>query len=64
MKAKNQNKQCSNIPFTGLGLIFGTSIGASLSLIITGNVIWGGIGTAVGLIVGAIIDGHKKRETR
>jgi hypothetical protein len=62
IETKNQNKRCSNIPFTGLGLVFGTAIGISLSLIITGNVIWGGIGTAVGLIAGAVIDGLKKRD--
>lgn len=61
MEKKNKYDY-SKIPFTGLGLIFGTAIGAGLSLIITGNVIWAGIGTGIGLIVGAAIDGYKKRK--
>lgn len=56
---KMANERSKNT-YTGLGLIFGTAIGTSLSMIITGNVIWGGIGTAVGLILGAGIDGYKK----
>lgn len=59
----NQNKNTESVKkkntFTGLGLIFGTAIGVSLSMIITGNVIWGGIGTALGLVIGAGIDSHK-----
>ena len=49
------------IPYTGIGLIFGTAIGAGLSLILTGNIIWAGAGTGVGLILGAIIDSQKKK---
>jgi len=30
-------------------------VGAGLSLVLTGTVIWAGIGTGVGLILGAII---------
>lgn len=59
---KKNNYDYSKIPFTGLGLIFGTAIGAGLSLIVTGNVIWAGVGTGIGLIVGAAIDGYKKRK--
>ena len=58
----NENKDYSKFQFTGLGLIFGSSIGATMSLIITGNVIYGGIGTAVGLIIGAAIDSSKTRK--
>lgn len=61
MEEKNKYDY-SKIPFTGLGLIFGTAIGAGLSIIITGNVLWAGIGTGVGLVVGAAIDGNKKRK--
>ena len=57
--AKGSNYDYSKIPFTGLGLIFGTAIGAALSLIMTGNVIWAGVGTGVGLVMGAAIDGMK-----
>jgi hypothetical protein len=49
-------KKDKKYSFTGLGLIFGTAIGVSLSMIVSGNVLWGGIGTAIGLIVGAMID--------
>ncbi|HSI66434.1 MAG TPA: hypothetical protein VK947_03400 [Planococcus sp. (in: firmicutes)] len=58
---KKSNYDYSKIPFTGLGLIFGTAIGAALSLIITGNVIWAGVGTGVGLVLGAVIDSMKKK---
>ncbi|PKM85032.1 MAG: hypothetical protein CVU86_04025 [Firmicutes bacterium HGW-Firmicutes-11] len=50
-------KYNAKIPYAGIGLVFGTAIGAGVSLIITGTVIWAGIGTAVGLILGAIV-GH------
>ncbi|MBT2582852.1 hypothetical protein [Planococcus sp. ISL-109] len=59
---KKINYDYSKISFAGLGLIFGTAIAAALSLIITGNVIWAGVGTGVGLVVGAAIDGMKKRK--
>jgi hypothetical protein len=50
--------------FTGLGLVFGTALGAGLSLIITGNVLWSGIGTALGLIIGAAIDSHVNNKNK
>lgn len=64
MESKKTNNLNSKNTFTGLGLIFGTAIGAGLSLIITGNVIWGGIGTAIGLVLGAGIDGYNKKNLR
>ncbi len=54
-------KDLSRVPFTGIGLIFGTAIGAGLSIVMTGNVLWGGIGTGIGLIVGAVIDASTKK---
>ncbi|MDE0582485.1 hypothetical protein ON064_05445 [Planococcus sp. A6] len=60
--AKNNSYDYSKLPFTGLGLIFGTAIGAGLSFVIAGDVIWAGIGTGVGLVIGAAIDGMKRRK--
>ncbi len=59
MKNKRKNNK---VPFAGIGLIFGTAIGAGLSLAITGNVIWAGMGTGIGLIVGAIIDAYIRKQ--
>ena len=36
--AKNNSYDYSKLPFTGLGLIFGTAIGAGLSFVIAGDV--------------------------
>lgn len=53
---ENRGKKYS---FTGLGLIFGTALGSVCSIIITGNISWwSGIGTAVGLIIGAGVDSY------
>lgn len=50
------------IPFVGIGLIFGTAIGAGLSIVLTGDtVIWAGMGTGVGLVVGAIADSYYRK---
>lgn len=58
-KEKEANKK---IPFTGIGLIFGSAIGAGLSLILTGDtLIWAGMGTGVGLIVGSIVDSYYRK---
>jgi hypothetical protein len=57
----SEERDYSKIPFTGLGLIFGSAIGSALSMIITGNVIWGVIGTGVGLVIGAAIDSHYRK---
>jgi NhaP-type Na+/H+ or K+/H+ antiporter len=51
-----KKKDLVKFQWTGIGLIFGTAIGAGLSIAFTQNILWAGIGTAVGLIVGAIID--------
>lgn len=57
----SEGRDYSKIPFTGIGLIFGSAIGSALSLIITGNVIWGVMGTGVGLVIGAAIDSHYRK---
>jgi len=57
-------RDLTKVPFTGLGLVFGTAIGAGLSLTTTGNVLWAGIGTAVGLILGAVVDSFVKNKQK
>jgi hypothetical protein len=59
MEKDNQKKSAT---FTALGLIFGTALGAALCMIISINILWTGVGTAVGLILGAMIDGQKPRK--
>ena len=54
---KNKDK----IPHVGMGLIFGTAIGVGVSLAITGTIVWAGIGTAIGLILGAIIQSYESK---
>ncbi len=56
---KNQEKTVK-IPFTGIGLVFGTAIGAGLALAFGQPIYWAGAGTGIGLIIGAIIDSTKK----
>jgi len=51
----------SKIPFSGLGLVFGTAIGAGLCVVLTVPIYWSGVGTAIGLIIGAAIDSSKKK---
>ncbi|MGM0396113.1 MAG: hypothetical protein ACQEP4_03570 [Bacillota bacterium] len=61
-KENKETKDNKKIPFAGIGLIFGTAIGAAMSIILTGNtVIWAGIGTGVGLIIGAIADSYYRK---
>lgn|GEM_PF-818980 len=60
--AMKEKRDFSKVPFTGMGLVFGTAVGAVLSIAITGNVLWAGIGTGIGLVVGAIIDAYKKKQ--
>ncbi len=52
----------AKIPYTGVGLVYGTGIGAGLSIILTGTVIWAGIGTGVGLILGAMVESFARNE--
>jgi len=52
----------TKVPFAGVGLVFGTAIGAVLSISITKNVLWSGIGTAIGLMAGAVIDAFIKEK--
>lgn len=59
---QKQKRDYPQIPFTGLGLIFGTAIGAIFALILTGDIIWAGAGTGIGLVIGAAIDSMKKRK--
>ncbi len=57
-------KNTSRVSYAGIGLIFGTAIGSGLSLIFSGTLIWGGIGTAAGLILGAVTDLYMRTGTR
>lgn len=54
-------KQNNKIPYTGLGLVFGTAIGVVIALAINRPIYWAGIGTGLGLVLGAIIDTLKKK---
>jgi len=56
---KNQEKSMK-IPFTGIGLVFGTAIGAGIALALGQPIYWAGAGTGIGLVIGAIIDSTKK----
>jgi CDP-diglyceride synthetase len=47
--------------YTALGLIFGTALAAVICLIIRVPIYWAVIGTAVGLIIGAVLDGYRKK---
>lgn len=49
------------IPYTGLFLVFGVAIGAGFGFATDQNfAVTAGIGAAVGLIIGAIVDAMKK----
>lgn len=52
---------CSKISFTGLGLVFGTALGAVIAIAIGQPIFWAGAGTGLGLVLGAIIDSLKKK---
>jgi len=61
--AMKDKRDLTRVPFAGVGLVFGTAIGSVLSIAITGNVLWGGIGTGIGLVAGSVIDAFiKKRQ--
>lgn len=51
----------SKIPYAGLGLVFGTAIGAGITIAIGQPIFWAGAGTGIGLVLGAIIDSVKKK---
>lgn len=57
---KNKYDHSKN-SYTGLGLVFGTAIGAGLMIAIGQPIYWAGIGTGIGLIIGAMIDSTKKQ---
>lgn len=56
---KNKYKH-SKTSYTVLGLVFGTAIGAVLMVLFAQPIYWAGVGTGIGLILGAIIDLIKK----
>ncbi|NLG36590.1 MAG: hypothetical protein GX549_01145 [Clostridiales bacterium] len=49
--------------YTALGLIFGTALAAVICLLIPVPIYWAGIGAAVGLIIGAALDGYRKKRS-
>lgn len=51
----------SKTSYAGLGLVFGTAIGAVITVVIDQPIYWAGIGTVIGLIIGAAIDSMKKK---
>lgn len=55
-----KNYDQSKIPYTGLGIIFGTAIGASITIATGLPIFWAGAGTGIGLVLGAIIDSTRK----
>lgn len=57
-----KNNNSSKTPYTGLGLVFGTAIGAGITIAIGQPILWAGVGTAIGLVVGAIIDTAKHKK--
>lgn len=52
----DKKKKPGSVSYTGLGLIFGTAIGAALCTILSLDIFWAGAGTGVGLVMGAILD--------
>jgi outer membrane lipoprotein SlyB len=52
------NREAKDIPYVGLGLIFGAAVGFAL-----GGPVGAGMGAGVGLVVGAIARSLIKRQT-
>lgn len=48
----------SKIPVTGIGLISGTALGIVASILFSVSILFAGIGTCIGVIIGAVIDGY------
>lgn len=58
----NKKNNGSKIPYTGLGLVFGTAIGAVIALAVNQPIFWAGIGTGIGLVIGAAVDSMMKKK--
>jgi hypothetical protein len=56
---KKQNNSIAS--YAGLGLVFGTAVGAIISISIGQPIFWAGVGTAIGLIIGSIISTSKSK---
>lgn len=58
----NKPRQTMNDNAVGLGIIFGTAIGAGLGIILNYNIaIAAGSGTGIGIVIGAIISAYNKK---
>lgn len=58
-----KDRSNSKIMYTGLGLVFGTALGTGLCIILDQPVYWAGAGTAVGLIIGAVLDAYHQKSS-
>ncbi len=56
------DKKAHKFQFTGIGLIFGTALGAVLCIVLSQPIFYAGIGTAIGLVWGACIDAYSSRK--
>ncbi|MFZ7132182.1 MAG: hypothetical protein ACOWWR_07480 [Eubacteriales bacterium] len=57
----DKKKNSLKIPYTGLGLVFSTAVGAGITLAIGQPIFWAGIGTGIGFVIGAAIDSMNKK---